>query len=158
MDALTSLYETLRPWHWWAGSALLLILELVTGTTYLLWPAAALAVVGVIHISPLPIGLTGELMVFAVLTVLFSVFGDRFVRQRWFRSDRPDLNRRALQLVGQTVVAAEGFIAGAGRVKYGDSVWPARLDAPSATPAGARLRIVAVDGVTLVVEPVPEPT
>ena len=41
MDILISALEGLNLWWWLGIAAALLIAELVTGTTYILWPAAA---------------------------------------------------------------------------------------------------------------------
>ena len=41
------------------------------------------------------------------------------------RSDQPDLNRPAAQLVGRVVVVAEAIDGGRGKVRVGDTLWPA---------------------------------
>lgn len=65
-------------------------------------------------------------------------------------TDEPELNRRGHQLVGRVVVVAEPLRHGRGTVRVGDSVWPAQ--GPE-LEAGARARVVKVEGTALVVEP-----
>ncbi len=65
------------------------------------------------------------------------------------KSDQPDLNRRAAQLVGRVLVVAEAIEGGRGKVRVGDTLWPA--EGPD-TPAGAEVRVAAAKGTVLVVE------
>ena len=66
-------------------------------------------------------------------------------------TDEPELNRRGQQLVGRVVVLAEPMRHGRGIVRVGDSVWQAQ--GPD-MEAGAKARVVRVDGTLLVVEAV----
>ncbi len=65
------------------------------------------------------------------------------------KSDQPDLNRRAAQLVGRVLVVAEAIEGGRGKVRVGDTLWPA--EGPD-TPAGAEVRVAAAKATVLVVE------
>jgi membrane protein implicated in regulation of membrane protease activity len=153
MEHLISFLEGLSVWHWWGLAGVLLVIELLTGTTYLLWPTAAAALVGLAAASPLPFGWELQLIAFAAITTVFTLAGDKFVAKRWFRADSQNLNERARQLLGEKVVAAADFAAGKGRVRLGDSVWAAVLTGGSEAAKGAVLEIVDVDGATLHVKP-----
>ncbi len=63
--------------------------------------------------------------------------------------DRPALNRRGEALVGRVFTLEEPIRDGAGRVRVDDSSW--RVQGPD-LPSGASMRVVRVDGATLVVE------
>ena len=65
------------------------------------------------------------------------------------RSDQPDLNRPAAQLVGRVLLVAEAIDGGRGKVRVGDTLWPA--EGPDA-PAGAEVRVIAAKATVLVVE------
>jgi hypothetical protein len=65
------------------------------------------------------------------------------------RSDQPDLNRPAAQLVGRVLTVAEAIEAGRGKVRVGDTLWAA--EGPD-TPAGSEVRVTAVKGTLLQVE------
>ena len=65
------------------------------------------------------------------------------------KSDQPNLNRPAVQLVGRVAIVAEAIEGGRGKVRVGDTLWPA--EGPDAPP-GAEVRITAAKGTVLVVE------
>jgi membrane protein implicated in regulation of membrane protease activity len=65
------------------------------------------------------------------------------------KSDQPDLNRPAVQLVGRVLVVAEAIESGRGKVRVGDTLWPA--EGPD-VPAGAEVKVVAAKATVLVVE------
>lgn len=155
MEPLTAFFDGLAVWRWLALAGVVLVLELLTGTTYLLWPAVAAAVVGVASWL-LPIPWQAQIAAFAVLTAVLVLFGDKLVAKRWRKlvSDRPHLNERAAQLKGQRVTAVAAFAAGQGRVRVGDTVWAAVLETPGEAAEGAQLEVVGVDGATLKVRPV----
>ena len=155
MVAVIEFLSSLSIWHWWILAAVLLILELATGTTYLLWPAAAAAAVGLLVGLPIPFGWELQLLSFAVLTTALTMSCGRFVRERWMRSDKPTLNQRGDQLIGQRVVVASDFAAGVGRVRVGDSIWRARLDDGDSASEGDVVEITGLDGVTLSVRALP---
>lgn len=142
--------EAMSGMKWIIIGVLLLILELVTGTTYILWPAVAALAVGVFAFV-LPIGWEMQFLLFFILSTALLVFGHIYVRPRVKGGEPSDLNDRARMMVGMRVKAIADFETGQGRVQVGDTQWRARLDDGSAA-AGEELRVVSVDGTTLVCE------
>ena len=65
------------------------------------------------------------------------------------RSDQPDLNRRAAQLVGRVLIVEEAIEGGRGKVRVGDTLWP--VEGPDA-PVGAEVRVTAAKATVLLVE------
>lgn len=65
------------------------------------------------------------------------------------KSDQPNLNRPAAQLVGRVLVVAEAIEGGRGKVRVGDTLWPA--EGPD-VPVGAEVRVTASKATVLVVE------
>jgi membrane protein implicated in regulation of membrane protease activity len=65
------------------------------------------------------------------------------------RSDQPELNRRAVQLVGRVLIVEEAIEGGRGKVRVGDTLWPA--EGPD-TPVGAEVRVTAARATVLLVE------
>jgi inner membrane protein len=65
------------------------------------------------------------------------------------KSDQPHLNRSAAQLVGRVLVVAEAIEGGRGKVRVGDTLWPA--EGPEA-PAGTEVKVVAAKATMLVVK------
>ena len=66
-------------------------------------------------------------------------------------SDEPDLNQRGLQLVGRIATVVEAIDGGRGKVRIGDTVWPAE---GADMAAGRDVRIVSASATVLRVEPV----
>lgn len=81
------------------------------------------------------------------LDYVLDVWLARFVN---VGSEVPDLNARGARHIGRIVVLEQGIDAGRGRVRIGDSWWS--VEGPE-MPAGAKVRIIAVRGAVLVVEP-----
>jgi membrane protein implicated in regulation of membrane protease activity len=68
-------------------------------------------------------------------------------------TDQPLLNQRGSQYIGRTVRVTEDLIGGDGKVRIADTMWAAR--GPNCA-AGTWVKVVAVDGARLVVEPIDE--
>jgi hypothetical protein len=146
-DALALLAQ-LAPHHWLILGLALLIAEMVTGTTYLLWPAVAAFVTALVAWIA-PVDWAAELVIFAVLVVALTAFGRPLV-QRWRHEGAASgLNERASALVGARGVVTE-FANGVGSVRVQDTVWRAVSDAPLAS--GESVVIDGVAGATLKVK------
>ena len=137
----------------WAAIALLLFAaEALAPGAFMLWMGfAAVAVfLGVLLVPDIPV--LAQVAAFVVLSFVSIQVYRKFVRGRGHerQSDRPTLNQRALQHVGRTVVLERAIVSGLGRVKIGDAFWD--VSGPD-LPARAPVKVVAVDGMTLRVEP-----
>ena len=148
MSALIDFFVHFGPEDWLVLGLVLLIAELLSGTTYLLWPAVAAFITALVSLS----GATnwvGEMAIFAVLVIVLIAFG-RPIVQRW-REGGGDklLNERSATLIG-----ARGQITifnnGAGSVKINDTIW--RATSEDALTPGETVVIDAVDGATLKVK------
>jgi inner membrane protein len=134
-------------WHWLLLGLVLLIAELATGSTYLLWPAVAAWIVGVAALV-LPIGFAPQLTIFSIATIALTITGRTYIRGKWLtQGGDPHLNEPAARLIGAVAYAAGDFHEGAGRVKLADSEWRAESADPIA--AGDAVTVLAVDGATL---------
>lgn len=141
-------------WYWFVLAVILLIVEISTGTTYFLWPAAAATVAGFLDIWPLDGQWRTQFLVFAALTIVLTVFATPKVKPWLHRSqkDHLTLNERGAQKIGKRVKVEEAFVAGEGRVRFGDSVWSAKSQTGENHAVGAEVIIEAVDGATLIVK------
>ncbi|MFZ5616869.1 MAG: NfeD family protein [Pseudomonadota bacterium] len=143
-------------WYWFVFAVALLIVEISTGTTYFLWPAAAATVVGFLDIWPLNGEWRMQLLVFAVITVFLTVYATPKVKP-WLHKSQKDhltLNERGAQKVGRRVKVEEAFSSGQGRVRYGDTVWAAESETGANFDKGAEVEIVRADGAKLFVKAV----
>lgn len=132
--------------HWFALGLVLLIAELATGTTYLLWPAVAAWLVGLVLLF-LPLALPAQLTLFGVATLATTLTGRNYVKGPLLGPGAALMNDRARQLVGAKGQAATNFEHGIGRVKLGDSEW--RGASEDAIGAGDPVVVLSVDGATL---------
>lgn len=152
METVTSILDKFNLLAWWAVAGVILIAELLTGTTYLLWPAAAAFLTGFVAMEMFGVSWPVEVGVFAVLSMMLILAGDRWVRPRLKAGASTGLNDRSMRMVGQRVVAVADFAAARGRVRYGDTEWAAEMVDDSNPAAGQNLRVVEVRGVILRVE------
>lgn len=146
--------EGIEPhWLWLIAATALGIAELMVPGVFLIWLAAAAALTGLAAMI-LGIPLAFQFALFALLAIAAVWFGRRWYVANPVESSDPLLNDRAARLVGETVVVVSAIEHGRGRVKVGDSVWPAQ--GPDAE-AGARVRVTGAAGACLMVEPVAAP-
>jgi membrane protein implicated in regulation of membrane protease activity len=138
------------PWAWIVAGLILLALELVVPGGFLLWMGISGLVTGLVVLFQ-PIAWPLQWLIFGVLSLLTITLWVRWNRSRPTVSDRPYLNRRADQYVGQEAVLEQPIQQGFGRIVLGDTVW--RVSG-SDLPAGQRVRITGSNGTVLTVEPV----
>lgn len=148
MDALLSFFQSIEPQHWLVLGLVLLIAEMASGTTYLLWPAVAAFLTALIAWTGAT-AWSGELAVFAILVLVLTAFG-RPIVQRWRAEGAANgLNDRAQALVGVRGEIIK-FDNGVGSVKVGDTVW--RVASDEALAPGQQVEVASVDGATLTVK------
>lgn len=148
MNDTLAMMMQIQPWHWFAFGLVLLIAEVVTGTTYLLWPATAAMITAAFALFA-PGDAAAEWVVFAVLTIALTLAGHFYVRGRWLKPRGGDvrLNERATALIGEIALAQSPFQAGHGQVKLNDTIW--RASSGEAIGTGDRVEVVAVEGALL---------
>ena len=152
-NLIISLVEGMNASRWMILAIVLLGVELVTGTTYILWvAAAALIMAALVFIFPLSWGV--QFVLFFILSVVLLVLGHKYVRPKFKGGEPADLNDRARTMVGEPVKAVADFEFGKGRVSHGDTQWAAALISGKEAKAGDQLRIVSIKGATLQVEAV----
>lgn len=144
------LFTEFGPWSWFIAGGVLLLAELALPGVFLLWfGLAAMATGALAYLVAMP--WQAEILAFAIFAVVAVLVGRRVMRAEEGTSDRPFLNLRAEGYVGRVFVLEEPIQAEVGRVRINDTVW--RVEGPD-TPAGTTVKVVAVDGATLKVEPV----
>jgi membrane protein implicated in regulation of membrane protease activity len=142
------------PVLWWLAVAVLLGLgELALPGVFLIFLAIAAGITGLAAFALPDLPLAAQLVSFAVWTGVTVAIGNRWYRDYPVASSDPKLNDRAARLIGEIVPVCDAIAGGEGRVRIGDGTWSAH--GPDA-PVGAAVRIVAVAGSTLLVEPIGE--
>lgn len=156
MDGFIEFLHTMPFWYWWVFAIILLTIELMTGSTYFLWPAAAAVVTGVFDLWPLDGQWQLQLLIFATITVVLSIIAPRRVRP-WLQRTQADhftLNERGAQKIGRRATVDDAFENGTGKVRLGDTLWLAESEGGADIAAGAQVEVVSAEGVKLVVKPV----
>ena len=140
-------------WYWWALAAVLLVFEMMLpGIVFLFLSIGALAS-GAVLLIVSDLSLELQLFVFAIVAVASAVVLRPALRR--LQGGRPidaNLNARGDSLVGKTIVLDTPILGGQGRVKLGDGSWT--VTGPDMA-AGSRVRVAAISGNELRVEPAP---
>ncbi|WP_045728045.1 NfeD family protein [Xanthomonas sp. GPE 39] len=134
----------------WGALALLLFgAEALVPGAFMLWMGLAAAVVFLVVLVVPGMPLLLQIGAFVVLSFVAMQVYRTWFRARGRGSDQPLLNRRAEQLIGRCVTLDQPIQAGRGRAKVDDAFWV--VGGPD-LPAGSAVRIVGVDGMTLLVQ------
>jgi len=139
----------LGPWVWMILAAMLFVLELISPGIFFMWFGVAAAITGLI-VFRYDMSWQWQLVSFAVLSLITVLLANRYLRQNPLESERPLLNERAVQLVGQSFELLDPIVDGRGSIKTGDTIW--RVEGPE-LPVGARIKVVGADGTLLKVVP-----
>ena len=137
-------------WAWVALAALLLAVEVFSGTGWLLWPAASAAVVGLVALV-LPLDPGPALALFAGLTIVSTLLARRFWPPK--PDDGPDINDNVARLIGHQGRVAQAFADLSGRVSIDGKEWAADLEEGDDLPVGAAIEVTGVSGSRLRVRP-----
>ncbi len=137
--------------HWIGLAALLFIIEVLTGTGFLLWMAISAVMVGML-LSLSPFSVAVQLLLFSVISIAVAVGWRLYLHFNPTKTDQPTLNKRAEQYIGRDFILQTPVVNGMGQIKVDDSSWRVRCDKD--LPAGTLVSIVGADGVVLIAEPV----
>ena len=137
-------------WHWWVLGVLLIVAEVFAPGFILLWLGVAAGVVGFVLLAVPALDWRGQLLIFALLSVVSALAWRAYQRRNPPASDHPSLNRRGEQLIGRQVTLDEPIVNGSGMARIDDTRWKVEGDD---LPAGSTVRVVGVEGTVLKVEP-----
>ena len=148
MTWLVELYAAQPFWVWLAIGGMLLAVEAMFSTEWLLWPAVAAGIVAVMTAAGFQPGAAWEVAIFAVLTVIATLLSRRLAGR--VNPIGPDVNDREIRLIGQRARVVEPFVNGRGRVFVTGAEWSAELvGAPPAS--GQDVLVERVSGSCLTV-------
>lgn len=156
MQNFIDFLATMPFWYWWVLALVLLVIELGTGSTYFLWPAAAAVFVGLFSLGPIAGAWQMQLILFAAVTIVLAIFAPPYVKP-WLRrtqADHPNLNERGAQKIGRRAIVAGAFVNGAGKVRLADTLWIAEAVDGQDFADGASVEIVRTEGARLFVKAV----
>jgi membrane protein implicated in regulation of membrane protease activity len=132
-------FTELTYWHWLILVLLLLGGEAMGASGFLLGAAGAAATLVVLNLINNNLSWQNQFSVFGVVAVFLSWRYWQQFRSFNNKTDRPNLNDRAAQLVGRTLTLSKDLQNGEGKEQIGDTFW--RLQATSDLKAGAQVEI-----------------
>jgi hypothetical protein len=135
----------LGAWNWMILAAVLFVLELTAPGIFLMWFGVAAAATALI-VFRYDVAWQWQLIWFCGLSLASVLLAAKYLRKHPLESDRPLLNERAVQLVGQSFDLIDPIVNGRGSIKTGDTIW--RVQGPE-LPKGARINGVGADGTLL---------
>ena len=139
-------------WYWWALAAVLLVFEMLLPGVVFLFLAIGAAAAGFALLIVTDLSLELQLVLFAVVAVASAVGLRPTLRRLQNRGAAANLNARADALIVKTFILDQPILGGHARVKVGDGSWT--VTGPDMA-AGSRVRVAAVSGNELRVEPAP---
>ncbi len=145
---MMELLLNLTPWHWLTAAVLLLVIEMLIGSYYLLWVSFAAFLVALVQwIWGITWG--AQMVLFTVVAILSVIAWYLYDKKRDKSSTRPTLNKRGHQYIGRTFQLSDAIINGVGKIKVDDSTWKVQgKDAPAQTI----VKVKGIDGTELIVE------
>ena len=135
-------------WIWAIGGLVLLIAEIVAPGFFLVFLGVAAIATGLFTLL-FDLSLAPQLVLFVIYTALAVMIGKRWYAEPDHADQSIGLNKPSDRMVGKSVTVVDPVDEHGGRVRVGDGEWSAR-GGPAA--AGARVRVIAVDGNCLLVE------
>ena len=145
---IVDFFWSLGAWTWFVVAVALFLLETIVPGVHFIWFGLAAVIVGMLGLF-IDISWEWQLITFAIISCITVFFVRRFAQPDVTGSDEPDLNVRAAQYVGRVVTVEEAIAGWRGKVRVGDTLWPAQ---GSDAPQGARVKITGTHGTVLLVE------
>lgn len=136
---------------WFAIAGVLLIIEMLSFSTYSLWIAIGAGLTGVLAWVYPTLSHVMALLVFSVFSGLGLLIGNKFFSSNKIqRTDDNILNQRGNQYINQLYTLEEDIIDGRGHLKISDTIW--RIECNTDLAQGIKVKVIAVNGNRLIVE------
>ena len=144
---LVEFFSQFGSWNWLIISGLLFIFEFILPGFYLLFFGLAALITGLIA-QVVDLTWQAQAALFTALSIL-NIYLARFFWNPNAKSDEPLLNKRGAQHIGRIYTLVTPISNGRGKAQVGDTHWLVR--GPD-LPEGKQVKVVDVDGATLIVE------
>ncbi len=136
-------------WHWLAIGLVLIASEALIPGFILMWFGIGAVATGIaLWLSP-EMYWHWQLIIFAVVSVAALLLWRIRLQKHPTLTEQPGLNARSGHYLGREFISPDGISNGIGRVVIGDTSW--RVAGPDCA-AGSTVKVVGVDGATLLVE------
>lgn len=137
-------------WHWASLGIILLIMEMLGTAGFLIGSSiAAFLMAAIISLIP-DLNWKWQLAIFSSTAIIFSIIYLKRFANFNEKSDQPNLNNRAAQLIGNRYTLTEAVVNGQGRIQVGDTFW--KISCETDLAADTNIEVISVDGMTLIVK------
>ena len=133
-------------WYWLFTACLLMMMEILIPDMFFMALASAAAEVGIIGFFFPNLTFGWMFTIFSAFAVISIWISQRYLSKEILVSEEPLLNRRSDDLIGRNFTLNAPIVHGEGRLKAMASHW--NITGPDC-PAGSRVKVVKVDGITL---------
>jgi membrane protein implicated in regulation of membrane protease activity len=134
-------------WHWAVAGLVLILAELAVPAFVLIWFGLGALVVAIVAAVSPESGITAQLAIWLVVSIALVGL--------WFRIFKPNVHKTHVGMSDYNLVGEIGLLTRAvapfqnGEVRFqkpmvGSDVWPCMAD--ETIPAGARVRVLSVEG------------
>ncbi len=141
-------------WHWLVLGVACVILDIFSPGVFFLWIGIAAGLVGLVLLVVPDLSWEWQVLLFALLSLVSTWVGWRFLRRYPSTTDQPHLNRRADRYLGRVFTLDAPIVNGVGKIRVDDTVW--KIEGADC-PERSRVRVTGVDGTLLRVECVEPP-
>ena len=145
---MMALMTNMTPWHWLSIAVVMLVIEMMVGTVYMLWISFAAAITAAL-LWLFGFGWEIQILVFTVASILSVIAWHKYDQTRDKTSTRPNLNKRGHQYIGRTYQLSHAIENGVGKINVDDSTWKVRGDD---APVNTKVKVTDIDGTELIVE------
>ena len=111
----------LGAWNWMILAAILFVLEVMSPGIFLMWFGVAASATALI-VFRYDIAWQWQLIWFCGLSLVSVLLAAKYLRKHPLDSERPLLNERAVQLIGQSFVLIDPIVDGKGSIKTRDTI------------------------------------
>ncbi len=136
-------------YDWLLLALFILIIEMLTGTMYLLWPGLAAVITGLIFWLVPDLSWQMQLVIFSVTTIASMLLWFKYGKEKSPTGGYEHLNQRGQQYVGKQYPLIEAIENGRGIVDIDDTRWSVR--GPDKAK-GELVTVKSIDGNILNVE------
>ena len=138
-------FEILTPWHWLTAAVILIVIEMMIGTYFLLWVGFAAAATALV-LWIFGVGWQAQMIMFFILSLASIVAWHYYTKNNPTVDAMPNLNKRGHQHIGRTFNLSRAIVNGVGKINVNDSTWKV---AGEDLPEGAKVKVVDISGTIL---------
>jgi hypothetical protein len=146
--------SNLGPFHWWALAVILVGIEMMMPTQYMLWPGLGAIITGLALLLVPGLPFVAQLVLFAALSGGLALTAHYWPKGSAEDDARVRLNQRTAGYVGRQAIVAEDFAGARGVVLLDDSRWQAENIDGRPLSSRTVVEIIGSDGALLKVKPV----